>query len=148
MNRRTITSTAFLICFLVLPLAMAVAQKSESSNASYTSLGDLIGKDVHGPDDVRMGIVKDVYLSPDGRDVYFILVRGSAFGEIGPFFPIPWHLADPSIRRGRVYIAFDRDTFKGAPGIEVKDWPPTALSPELRQEVREFYQRAAEKEAK
>jgi hypothetical protein len=146
MKSRALTVLAFLSFYLFLQLGMGIANGQEAARNAYGSIDDLIGKDVHGTDDVRMGIVKDVFISPDGKNVYFILVRGSAFGEIGPYFPIPWLLADPQIRNGRVYIAFDREILKGAPGIAVEDWPPTVLAPELRKEVREFYLKAAGKE--
>jgi sporulation protein YlmC with PRC-barrel domain len=145
MKSRALTILATLIGFLVLQQGLATATEPEAvrSNNSYGSINELVGKDVHGTDDLRMGIVKDVFISPDGKHVYFILVRGSAFGEIGPYLPIPWQLADPHIRDGRVYISFNRDMLKGAPGVAVEDWPPTVLAPELRKEVREFYQEAA-----
>jgi len=79
-----------------------------------TSLGQLSGKDLKGPDGSSIGKIKDVYEATDGGGGTFATVNTGLFGGGSSFFPLD--AAD--LRGDDVVVPFDKDVVKDAPRVE------------------------------
>jgi uncharacterized protein (TIGR02271 family) len=79
-----------------------------------TSLGQLSGKDLKGPDGDSIGKVKDVYEATDGSGGTFATVNTGLFGGGSSFFPLD--AAD--LRGDDVVVPFGKDVVKDAPRVE------------------------------
>jgi len=79
-----------------------------------TSLGQLSGKDLKGPDGSSIGTIKDVYESTDGGGGTFATVNTGMFGGGSSFFPLD--AAD--LQGDDVVVPFGKDVVKDAPRVE------------------------------
>jgi sporulation protein YlmC with PRC-barrel domain len=69
---------------------IAAAQPVTSKNASFRS-DQLLGTDVRNPQDVVIGSIEDLVMSPKtGTIAYLVIARGGIFGIDEKYTPVPW----------------------------------------------------------
>lgn len=104
------------------------------------SVRDILEKDVVSPGGTLLGIVQDVLVNQKGKLTFLVLSRGSAFGVVGPYHPIPWRVANPRLQGRKIRIELDERTIEKAPSIEMKNWPPPAFTPTFLERLHTYYQ--------
>jgi sporulation protein YlmC with PRC-barrel domain len=69
---------------------IAAAQPVTDQNVSFRS-DELLGTDVRTPQNVALGSVDDLVISPQtGKITYLVIARGGIFGIDQKYFPVPW----------------------------------------------------------
>jgi uncharacterized protein (TIGR02271 family) len=79
-----------------------------------STVTDLIGADVHGTDDAKIGTVGQVYVDNDSQQPTWVTIRTGLFGSSESFAP----LSDASFDGGVVRVAYEKSFVKDAPRIE------------------------------
>ncbi|MCJ1697057.1 PRC and DUF2382 domain-containing protein [Rathayibacter caricis] len=79
-----------------------------------STVDDLIGADVHGTDDAKIGTVGQVYVDNDSQQPTWVTIRTGLFGSSESFAP----LSDASFDGGVVRVAYEKSFVKDAPRIE------------------------------
>jgi hypothetical protein len=81
--------------------------------------GDLQGKHLVGPNNARLGSVREVYLDLDSGHVAFLVVEPpSLLGGSGKFQPVPWDAVSYDAVSGDFRSEMDKARFKGAPSYD------------------------------
>ncbi|NII41658.1 uncharacterized protein (TIGR02271 family) [Curtobacterium flaccumfaciens] len=78
------------------------------------SVNDLVGADVYGSDDAKIGTVGQVYVDNDSQDPTWVTIRTGLFGTSETFAP----LHDATFDGGVVRVAHDKAFVKDAPRID------------------------------
>ena len=99
-----------------------------------SSLGQLAGKSLVGPDGESIGKIKDVYESTDGSGGTFATVTTGLFGGGSSFFPLD--AAD--LRGDDVVVPFSKSVIKDAPRVENDE----ELTAPEEQRLFEYYSQA------
>ena len=76
-------------------------------------INDLIGADVFGSDDVKIGSVGQVYLDDKTQEATWVTIKTGLFGTSETFAP----LQDASFDGDRVRVSYPKDMVKDAPRI-------------------------------
>ncbi|MDY0913619.1 PRC and DUF2382 domain-containing protein [Rathayibacter festucae] len=79
-----------------------------------SSIDSLIGADVHGSDDAKIGTVGQVYVEDSTQTPTWVTVRTGLFGSSESFAP----LADASYEGGVLRVGYEKAFVKDAPRIE------------------------------
>ncbi|QHF22763.1 DUF2382 domain-containing protein [Rathayibacter sp. VKM Ac-2804] len=79
-----------------------------------SSIDSLIGADVHGSDDAKIGTVGQVYVEDSTQTPTWVTVRTGLFGSSESFAP----LADASYEGGVLRVGYEKSFVKDAPRIE------------------------------
>ncbi|SMH50994.1 conserved domain-containing protein [Rathayibacter oskolensis] len=78
-----------------------------------STINDLIGADVHGSDDAKIGTVGQVYVDDATQTPTWVTIRTGLFGSSESFAP----LTDASFEGGVVRVAYEKSFVKDAPRI-------------------------------
>ena len=79
-----------------------------------TNINDLIGADVYGSDDEKIGSVGQVYVDAEAQTPTWVTIKTGLFGTSETFAP----LDDASFDGYQVRLAYPKDTVKDAPRID------------------------------
>ncbi|MCM6762355.1 PRC and DUF2382 domain-containing protein [Rathayibacter sp. ZW T2_19] len=79
-----------------------------------STVNDLIGADVHGTDDAKIGTVGQVYVDNESQQPTWVTIRTGLFGSSESFAP----LSDASFDGGVVRVAYEKSFVKDAPRID------------------------------
>jgi uncharacterized protein (TIGR02271 family) len=79
-----------------------------------SNVNDLIGTDVYGTDDSKIGTVGQVYVDNDTHAPTWVTIRTGLFGSSESFAP----LDDATFESGVVRVAYDKSFVKDAPRVE------------------------------
>ena len=79
-----------------------------------STVDDLIGADVHGTDDAKIGTVGQVYVDNESQQPTWVTIRTGLFGSSESFAP----LSDASFDGGVVRVAYEKSFVKDAPRID------------------------------
>ena len=79
-----------------------------------STVDHLIGADVHGTDDAKIGTVGQVYVDNESQQPTWVTIRTGLFGSSESFAP----LSDASFDGGVVRVAYEKSFVKDAPRIE------------------------------
>ena len=104
------------------------------------SVRDILEKDVVSPRGTLLGIVQDVMVNQNGEITFLVLSRGSAFGVVGPYHPIPWRVANPRLQGRKIRIELDERAIEKAPSIEMKAWSSSVFTPAFTERLQTYYQ--------
>jgi uncharacterized protein (TIGR02271 family) len=96
-----------------------------------TDTNQLMGADVYGVDDSKIGTAGQVYLDDDTGQPEWLSVNTGLFGLKESFVP----LSEATFTGGRVQVPYDKDRIKGAPKID-RDGD---LSPSEEDELYRYY---------
>ena len=99
-----------------------------------STLGQLSGKNVVGPDGESIGKIKDVYESTDGGGGTFATVTTGLFGGGASFFP----LDAAELRGDEVVVPYSKSFIKDAPRVENDE----ELTAPEEQRLFEYYSQA------
>ena len=99
-----------------------------------STLGQLAGKHVKGPDGESIGKIADVYESTDGSGGTFATVTTGMFGGGASFFP----LDAAELRGDDVVVPYSKDFIKDAPRVENDE----ELTAPEEQRLFEYYSQA------
>jgi sporulation protein YlmC with PRC-barrel domain len=84
---------------------------------------ELIGKDVKDPQGEKLGVVHDLILAPDYRQVSYVAVSsGGVFGINSTLHAVPWQ-AVRADAKGNVTLSATKEQFKQAAGFTNSYWP-------------------------
>jgi sporulation protein YlmC with PRC-barrel domain len=119
----------------------AIAQTTSESAITMTSLpspsisiSDLYNQNIYDPADIKIGEVKDVILSPDGRATALIVGVGGFLGIGEKNVAIPFDAVKRTMKDNKTHLTLDatKDALKGAPGFrhdrQKSAWVPEAQS--------------------
>ncbi|WIB26471.1 PRC and DUF2382 domain-containing protein [Curtobacterium sp. MCSS17_015] len=96
-----------------------------------SSVNDLIGADVYGSGEAKIGTVGQVYVDNDTQAPTWVTIRTGLFGTSETFAP----LTEANFDAGIVRIAYDKAFVKDAPRVEADG----ALSDEEEQALYSYY---------
>jgi uncharacterized protein (TIGR02271 family) len=95
------------------------------------SINDLIGADVYGSGDAKIGTVGQVYVDNDTQAPTWVTIRTGLFGNSETFAP----LTDANFDAGIVRVAYEKAFVKDAPRVDADG----ALSDEEEQSLYSYY---------
>jgi len=98
---------------------------------SQTDINRIMGADVYGPDDSKIGSAGQVYLDDQTGEPEWIAVRTGLFGTKESFVP----LSQARFTGDRIDVPFDKDLVKDAPRIDADG----DLSPAEEDELYTYY---------
>jgi uncharacterized protein (TIGR02271 family) len=95
------------------------------------SINELIGADVYGSGDAKIGTVGQVYVDNDTQAPTWVTIRTGLFGNSETFAP----LTDANFEAGIVRVAYEKAFVKDAPRVDADG----ALSDEEEQSLYSYY---------
>jgi len=102
-------------------------------------VSDIIGYDVHNPQNETLGDVEELVLdSMDGDIAYAVLSFGGILGLGEKLFAIPPQALAMNPSEKEFVLNVDKDRLKNAPGFDKKHWPDMA-SADFASSVRGYY---------
>lgn len=131
-----------------LPMANAYAaqEQPESGEIKATAAApkiidrasDIMAREVVNEKGVHLGYSKDLIIGKNGCIVYLVMLRGSAFGVIGPLIPVPWSMVTLQGFDQPLLIKVEPEVIEKAPGFTLDLWPDF-FSPEERKKIDNYY---------
>lgn len=113
----------------------------EGIQQAYSALQQLINQTVVDSQGQNVGQVKNIVIGQSGAIDYLIVSQGYQLGTGGgggTLVPIPWNVANPTYRNGRVHINVSRQALQNAPNFSADQWPNFA-SRNVENRVRGYY---------
>lgn len=101
---------------------------------------DIMAREVVNEQGQHLGYSKDLIIGKDGCIVYLIMLRGSAFGVIGPLIPVPWSMVTLQSYDKPLLIQVDPQVIQDAPGFTLDMWPDFFSTAE-QNKIREYYRK-------
>lgn len=103
---------------------------------------DVLGEDVHNPNDDDLGDVKEIVVDPQrSRVTYFVLSSGGFLGLGDKLFAIPWEELDVMRKDKadlRLVLDVDKARLEKSPEYKDADWPRMS-DPTYVKSVYEYY---------
>ena len=99
---------------------------------------DITGREVVNEEGEHLGYSKDLIIGKDGSIKYLIILRGSAFGVVGPLIPVPWPMVELQAYDKPLLIRIEQKVIRDAPGYTLDKWP-AAFSPGDVKQINEYY---------
>ncbi|MDD3266658.1 MAG: PRC-barrel domain-containing protein [Burkholderiales bacterium] len=88
---------------------------------------DVIGKEIIGNDDNKLGKIEELVISKEKGNVrYIVLSHGGFLGLGSDFYTIPWGCVSYCSERQAFYVEFNKDVLSNAPGFNKDSWPDFA----------------------
>jgi sporulation protein YlmC with PRC-barrel domain len=94
---------------------------------------DLMGLNVYGENDEKLGDIKDLVIDPkEGKVRYAVLAFGGFLGMGDKYFAVPWSdiqfISKGTTRTGTIkedhgMLSISKDELKNAPGFDKNSWP-------------------------
>ena len=98
-------------------LQIAAAQPVTSKNISFRS-DELLGIDVHTPQNEALGSVEDLVMSPKTSKIaYVVIARGGIFGFDEKYVPVPWDYFKVSPARNLLVLDTTKAAMDAAPQV-------------------------------
>jgi hypothetical protein len=99
---------------------------------------DILSRGVANEKGEHLGYSKDLIIGKDGCIAYLVLLRGSAFGDIGPLIPIPWSMVTLQEFNKPLLVNVSPDVIRKAPGFTLDNWP-NFFSPLEMKDINEYF---------
>lgn len=106
---------------------------SDQSAKNVVRGKDLMGLNVYGENDEKLGDIKDLVIDPkEGKIRYAVLTFGGFLGMGDKFFAVPWSdiqfISKGTTRTGTIkedygVLSISKDELKNAPGFDKDKWP-------------------------
>lgn len=105
----------------------------------------LIGMEVYNHQDKRLGTIKDVVISQDGKTVgYAVISYGGFLGMGDKLFAVPYRTLEySSVKDSRIHLGIDEMAMKNAPGFNKDSWPDKADSAAYYKQIDSYYDKNA-----
>lgn len=88
---------------------------------------DVIGKEIIGNDDSKLGKIEDLVISKETGSVrYIVLSHGGFLGFGSDFYAIPWNYISYCSDNQAFRVNFNKDILSKAPGFNKESWPDFA----------------------
>jgi sporulation protein YlmC with PRC-barrel domain len=88
------------------------------ANAAFRS-DELLGVEVRSPDNVALGSVDDLILSPQtGKIAYLVIARGGIFGFDESHVPVPWDDFKATLNTSLLVLDTTKTALDGAPQVK------------------------------
>jgi sporulation protein YlmC with PRC-barrel domain len=94
---------------------------------------DLMGLNVYGENDEKLGDIKDLVIDPkEGKIRYAVLTFGGFLGMGDKFFAVPWSdiqfiskgtTSTGTVKEDYCTLSISKDELKNAPGFDKNNWP-------------------------
>ena len=95
-----------------------------SSTEKLLSASTLIGDDVYGPGEEKVGTIKDFMLDLHSGDVsYAVVSAGGLLGIGGKLFAVPLGALTLDRAKKRFVLGVNAERMKKAPGFDKDKWP-------------------------
>src|SRR5262245_59551951 len=89
---------------------------------------DLIGMNVQGADDKKLGDIKDLVIDPEDGGVQYAVLDFGGFAGIGDkYFAVPWEALQVDTTNKKIWLDIQKKDLKNAPGFDKKNWPDLTL---------------------
>jgi len=114
-------------------LAQGPAQIMTTVPAQSVTIADWYKQSVYDPSNSKIGEIKDVLLSPDGKVTALIVGVGGFLGMGEKDVAVPFSAVKHTTKDGKVYLTLDttKDALKTAPGLKY-DRTSTTWAPETK----------------
>ena len=118
--KRLITLAVGAILLGGAALAQGSTQIMTSVPAQSVTVNDWYKQSVYDPSNNKIGEIKDVLLSPDGKVNALIIGVGGFLGMGEKDVAVPFTAVKHTTKDGKVYLTLDttKDALKGAPGLK------------------------------
>ena len=109
----------------------AESRRGKEVMISTKDIDDIIGAEVVGPDNDKIGKVGQIYIDQDNEQPVWVSVKSGLFGTSESLVPLQGADWD----RSALHLAFPKDRVKDAPRVD----PDAELSPEEQERLYEYY---------
>lgn len=129
----------FALGVLVATLVMADSSDTQAKDKSgVLKASEVIGMNVQGLDDKKLGSIKDLVLDPETGDVQYAVLDFGGFAGIGDkYFAVPWEALQINQPNKKVLLDIHKKELKDAPGFDKNNWPDLNLQEVV---IYEFYE--------
>ena len=124
-----------LVVMLLTAFSLPVQARDKSG---VLKASDLIGMNVQGTDDKKLGDIKDLVIDPEDGGVQYAVLDFGGFAGIGDkYFAVPWEALQMDKTNKKLLLDVHKKDLKNAPGFDKNNWPDLSLEQVL---IYEFYE--------
>jgi sporulation protein YlmC with PRC-barrel domain len=88
------------------------------------SSSTLIGDDIVGRDEEKLGSLKDIMMDIESGTVAYAVLSRGGFGGMGEkLFAVPWSLLEVDGDNERLLLDVDEEVLDDSPGFDPDHWP-------------------------
>src|SRR5215468_4220518 len=102
------------------PLAAAAADTAKAGGAQSVTISDWYKQSVYDPSNSKIGEIKDVLLSQEGKVSALITGVGGFLGMGEKDVAVPFDAVKHAVKDGKAYLTLDttKDALRAAPGLK------------------------------
>jgi len=142
--------------YLVAILALLVGTTGASSQQKQTTTektckpqlqkaSHLIGMDVYGEADQKLGDVEEIVLSSNGKSIQYVALSYGGFLGVGDkLFAVPWSELQKHPQKEGCVVNVRKAYLKNAPGFDTDQWPAEATK-DWSKKITTFYRTGRQK---
>ncbi len=113
--------------------AAAGMNDRQSAKKIIDRANDILSREVANDKGEHLGFSKDLIIDKNGCIAYLVMLRGSAFGIIGPLIPVPWSMVTLQEYDKPLLIRVSPEVIRKAPGFTLDNWPDFFSPAEMKQ---------------
>jgi len=113
-------------------------QSSTARPAVIDRANDIMAREVVNEDGEHLGYSKDLIINENGCIAFLVMLRGSAFGVIGPLIPVPWSMVTLQTYDKPLLIRVEPEVIRKAPGFTLDMWPDF-FSPDEQEKINQHF---------
>ncbi len=111
----------------------------ENLSSQVVKTADVIGKEVVGQDEEKLGKIEEIVLDKVGGQVrYAVLSFGGFMGMGDKYFTVPWKSLHYNPTEEAFALNVSKEKLRDAPGFDKNNWPDMATN-EFEQTIQDYY---------